>query len=369
MRALATLFGLLSAFLILLAPVVDTLLNVPPNSPWQVTEYSLTYGLEVSNVGFGPASNASVKIAMMRDFLPFQDVVSSVPLASPQNTSSDTWGNTYVLYRLAPMLPGETRSFLIRTRVRLHSIDFVVADSKGVASRVAPLAPHLEPEEFIESNDTNIIAQAQALAPTAPNAHVYALSAFQFTTTHLTFVRQPEERGAAFALKSRTGQATEYVDLFVALLRARGLPAGRLNGFAGELEPGARYFGEELSHVWSRVYYFGAGWVPSDPTWGDRQLFENFERSDGFHLAVTEGAGRKPSFLAWNRTANPGANLQGDYRVTVESKTVENLSVSRDLVFASFFALPVGLMATIAVGIRRESRARKRLPLEEPERE
>src|SRR3989304_9782079 len=100
MRALATLFGLLSAFLILLAPVVDTLLNVPPNSPWQVTEYSLTYGLDVSNVGFASASNASVKIAVMRDFLPFQHVLSPFPLASPQNTSSQTWGNTYVLYPL-----------------------------------------------------------------------------------------------------------------------------------------------------------------------------------------------------------------------------------------------------------------------------
>lgn len=362
MRALALVFGLLSAFLLVLAPAVDTLLGVPPNSPWQVSEYTLTYGLDVTNLGSGPASNATVKIAVIRDILPFQDVLSSVPLTSPQNASTDSWNNSYVLYRLSPVQPGETRQFLIRTTVRLHSIDFAVADGTLSVSRASPFGPYLQPEEFIESNDTNIVGRAQALSDTAVNAHAYAFNAFRYTTAHLSFVEQPEERGAAFALKSRAGEATEYADLFVALLRARGIPAGRLNGFAGDLQAGAQYFGEELSHVWARAYYGGIGWVPSDPTWGDRQLFENFERSDGLHLAVTEGVGRKFSFLAWNRTLNPGANLQGDYHVVVESKTVRNLSVSRDLVFVSFFALPMGLIATIAIGVSRERRMRKRSP-------
>jgi len=361
-RVLALVFGLLSAFLLVLAPAVDTLLSVPPNSPWQVTEYTLTYGLDVTNLGYAPASNATVKIAVIRDFLPFQDVLSSVPLTPPQNASTDSWNNSYVLHRLSPVQPGETRQFLIRTTVRLHSIDFAVADGTPSLSRTSHLGPYLQPEEFIESNDTNIIGRAQALSVSATNAHAYAFNAFQYTTAHLSFVEQPEERGAAFALKSRAGEATEYADLFVALLRARGIPAGRLNGFAGNLQAGAQYFGEELFHVWARVHYSNVGWVPSDPTWGDRQLFENFERSDGAHLAVTEGVGRKLSFLAWNRTLNPGANLQGDYHVVVESKTVQNLSLSRDLVFVSFFALPISLIATIAVGVLRERRMRKRLP-------
>ncbi len=361
-RALALVFGLLSAFLLVLAPAVDTLLSVPPNSPWQVTEYTLTYGLDVTNLGYAPASNATVKIAVIRDFLPFQDVLSSVPLTPPQNASTDSWNNSYVLYRLSPVQPGETRQFLIRTTVRLHSIDFAVPDGTPSFSRTSHLGPYLQPEEFIESNDTNIIGRAQALSVSATNAHAYAFNAFQYTTAHLSFVAQPEERGAAFALKSRAGEATEYADLFVALLRARSIPAGRLNGFAGDLQAGAQYFGEELFHVWARAHYSNVGWVPSDPTLGDRQLFENFERSDGSHLVVTEGVGRKFSFLAWNRTLNPGANLQGDYHVVVESKTVQNLSLSRDLVFVSFFALPISLIATIAVGVLRERRMRKRLP-------
>ena len=361
-RGLALVFGLLSAFLLVLAPAVDTLLSVPPNSPWQVTEYTLTYGLDVTNLGYAPASNATVKIGVIRDFLPFQDVLSSVPLTPPQNASTDSWNNSYVLHRLSPVQPGETRQFLIRTTVRLHSIDFAVADGTPSLSRTSHLGPYLQPEEFIESNDTNIIGRAQALSVSATNAHAYAFNAFQYTTAHLSFVEQPEERGAAFALKSRAGEATEYADLYVALLRARAIPAGRLNGFAGDLQTGAQYFGEELSHVWARVHYSNVGWVPSDPTFGDRQFFENFERSDGSHVVVTEGVGRKFSFLAWNRTLNPGANLQGDYHVVVESKTVQSLSISRDLVFVSFFALPSGLIATIAVGVWRERRMRKRIP-------
>ena len=66
------------------------------------------------------------------------------------------------------------------------------------------------------------------------------------------------------------------------------------------------------------------------------------------------------SFFVWNRTANPGANLQWDYHIGVVAKRVENLSLSRTLVLVAFLGLPIGLIATVASGVWRERKSRLR---------
>jgi hypothetical protein len=100
MKPLIAAAVLVSTFLLFLAPAVDTIAGVPRNSPWEVSDLTITYGLEATNLGTAPAVNATAKIAVMRDFLPFQDVLESTPLAPVANESLDSWNNPYVLFRL-----------------------------------------------------------------------------------------------------------------------------------------------------------------------------------------------------------------------------------------------------------------------------
>ncbi len=69
--------------------------------------------------------------------------------------------------------------------------------------------------------------------------------------------------GALEAAKTKKGVCSDYADLFVALCRAKGIPARYLSG--ATIENGTSRTG----HAWVDVYFSKYGWVPFDPTFGD----------------------------------------------------------------------------------------------------
>lgn len=86
---------------------------------------------------------------------------------------------------------------------------------------------------------------------------------FKFVTRKLKyFAYNPKDLGAVAGLKAGGGDCTEYSDLFIALCRARGIPARVAEGF---MFP----FFNVSKHSWAEAYVKGHGWVPFDPTLGD----------------------------------------------------------------------------------------------------
>ncbi|MHC4852162.1 MAG: transglutaminase-like domain-containing protein [Planctomycetota bacterium] len=68
----------------------------------------------------------------------------------------------------------------------------------------------------------------------------------------------PKEVGAAGALAARIGDCTEYSDLFVALCRARGVPARVVEGYTSP-------WSNVPQHNWAEVWLDGHGWISFDP--------------------------------------------------------------------------------------------------------
>jgi transglutaminase-like putative cysteine protease len=66
--------------------------------------------------------------------------------------------------------------------------------------------------------------------------------------------------GAAKALKEKHGDCTEYADLFVALCRAKGIPARTCQGFL--IPPDE---GETPRHMWAEFHTKRLGWISVDP--------------------------------------------------------------------------------------------------------
>jgi transglutaminase-like putative cysteine protease len=70
-------------------------------------------------------------------------------------------------------------------------------------------------------------------------------------------------RGAVEALERGKGDCTEYADLFVAVCRAKEIPARVVTGYT------VRFDSESPKHNWAEVYLQSYGWVPFDPSTGD----------------------------------------------------------------------------------------------------
>ena len=91
--------------------------------------------------------------------------------------------------------------------------------------------------------------------------------------------------GALWALNNRRGDCTEQADLFVALCRARGIPARRMSGYLCDRN---RRLVPALFHDWAE-YYDGNRWQRVDV---QQQAFETAVAD---HVAMRVHAGGAPA--------------------------------------------------------------------------
>ena len=124
---------------------------------------------------------------------------------------------------------------------------------------------YTKPETGIESNDILIkriarsIPNGENLEGTIKNIFDYVVGHLQYDTTVVN-----SDRGAFFAASNGKGTCTEYVSLFVALCRAKNIPARVVKGFYLPFDDNVMT--EYPSHAWVEVYFNEYGWVNFDPT-------------------------------------------------------------------------------------------------------
>ena len=127
-----------------------------------------------------------------------------------------------------------------------------------------------------------------------------------------------------FLFDARTGFCEQFASAETVLLRAVGIPARLVTGFAGGTPTDdGRLLRAEHAHAWVEVWYPGVGWVASDPTAG-AQLAEGtrslLTRVDAALRSLQDRAGLVASSaallallaLAWwaarRRTRSPAAS-------------------------------------------------------------
>jgi transglutaminase-like putative cysteine protease len=170
-----------------------------------------------------------------------------------------------------------------RLRVRLEGADaFAGPDLEGAGQRLAgdaleivdartlapgPLDPeawrHLKPEPLIESDAPEIRAEAERATDGAAAARTRAERLVRHV--HALLEKRPTISlpSALEVLRTRVGDCNEHTALYVALARARGLPARIAVGLV--YLRGAFYY-----HAWPEVYLEETPtrglWLPVDPT-------------------------------------------------------------------------------------------------------
>lgn len=93
-----------------------------------------------------------------------------------------------------------------------------------------PTADWRAPEPFIESDDPHVVRLAASLRRAGELASAQA--AYEWVARNIRYAGFiAEDLGAAYALRERRGDCTEFACLVAALARAMGLPARRAGGF------------------------------------------------------------------------------------------------------------------------------------------
>lgn len=125
----------------------------------------------------------------------------------------------------------------------------------------ATLPQFLQSAPGIESDALDIRQQARTLWDAGPPTD-FPVRAHAWVAEHVRYSGYTaEDRGALFALREAQGDCTEYATLFVALMRAAGVPARVMGGWVMETSGIAK---AADFHNWAE-YFSDGRWHVADP--------------------------------------------------------------------------------------------------------
>ncbi|GAB4404378.1 MAG: hypothetical protein OHK0039_04470 [Bacteroidia bacterium] len=187
--------------------------------------------------------------------IPGRQTVLDVSFSQTPERVFEEGDNRYAVFRFVRLARPET--------LRI-SFDLLVDPVAPPVADGPPSDALLAPEPYLESQDPAIRQAAAALRAATPAATAQRIYQFVRDTLHYD-AAQLGARGAAEALRSGTGDCTEYADLMVALCRAAAIPSRTASGLVVGLA------GDNPNHHWAEVWLPGQGWTTFDPTLDNRR--------------------------------------------------------------------------------------------------
>ncbi len=193
-------------------------------------------------------------------------------------------GNRYAEYVFVK--PKRRMKVEIIIRAELFRYDLLTAREKREQDLFedSELEYFLKQERYIEKDDRQIQQIAESIegqteAAIVKNIYNYVIDNLEYT------LHGKKDWGAVKALQRKKGDCTEYADLFVAICRAKNIPARVVTGYT------MRFDNDSPKHNWAEVYLQNYGWVPFDPSGGDVEhfIFRNraFDRLRPVYLYLT----------------------------------------------------------------------------------
>ncbi len=244
----------------------------------ETQDYRVENVYYIENVGSRTATDISVKLQYVNPYMtkimPYSTLLNTFTEPQPVEISTDAKGNQTGRYEIASLKPGEKQIISVRHEYRVSLADYEI-EPAAIASyeqfQAETLQPYLTPSQGIESTDPLIQSKAAELVENETNPYEKAKKIFTFVNEYMTYTDSEANKGALWALQTGKGVCEDHADLMVALLRASGVPARTVSGWAGEVQDeGTRIVdanGVSLpGHMWLEYYLPGYGWIPADPT-------------------------------------------------------------------------------------------------------
>jgi len=144
---------------------------------------------------------------------------------------------------------------------------------EGIVSSPVPsgydsdISAYLMPSVKIESDSKQVKDLAKTLAPGEKDAVIIAQAAARWTAKNIKYdfplsnqiwKGEVPTQGALETLERGRGTCSEYANVFIAIMRNKGIPA--------RFVMGKMYLGSY--HSWAEFWLDGQGWVPVDPQRG-----------------------------------------------------------------------------------------------------
>lgn len=220
-------------------------------------EMTLSYDFSVP----GETSRVNLLVAIPKTLPPKQKILDIQYSPQPARFIS-TNGNHYAYFLFVH--PKKRAKVVINIKAELFRYDLATAKEKGQTKTIEEpaWAEFLKQEKYIEKDNPEVQQTARSIQGQTEIEKVKSI--YNYVTENMEYIIQgKQDRGCLYALEQQKGDCSEYADLFVALCRAKNIPARVATGYT------VRFDDISPKHHWAEVYLQTYGWVPFDPSWGD----------------------------------------------------------------------------------------------------
>jgi transglutaminase-like putative cysteine protease len=243
-------------------------------------ELDLSYDLSAP-----PETSRINLVVVLPESIPDRQRILGVKYSPKPSRIFNRNGNRYAEFVFVK--PGRQKKVQITIKAELLRFDLFTARQNGGNDGYEDggFRDFLRHERYIEKDHADIqeiagLIDGGTQIETVKNIYDYVIDNIEYTS------HKGKDWGAVKALQWKKGDCTEYVDLFVALCRAKDIPARFVAGYT------LRFDDVSPKHNWAEVFLEDYGWIPFDPSWGDVKNFllrdRAFSRMGPVYLYVTD---------------------------------------------------------------------------------
>jgi transglutaminase-like putative cysteine protease len=212
-----------------------------------------------------PGKNSAIEfVALIPRTMPNRQSILVIDYSEKPSRIFAENGNSYADF----MFVKQENRFRLKISVKAELFRYDLATAlKGQQARLSndvAVKDFLNQATYIEKDDSRIQQIAEAI--TGRDEIDTVKKIYSYVIENLEYGGFGEKQlGAVKDLQRKKGDCSEYSDLFVALCRAKQIPARVVTGYT------VRFDNISPKHHWAEVYLQKYGWVPFDPSWGDVQ--------------------------------------------------------------------------------------------------
>ena len=232
---------------------------------------------------------------------------------NPSKIVTDKWDQKTALFQFKDIKPGEKISIQATFIVETYDVRyFLYPENVGSLTDI----PEDIKTRYLQDDDkyqiTNDIIQniKKEVVGDELNPYWIMRKLHQYLIDHLYYNMDGVWDMAPTVLKNGHGSCSEYTFAFIALCRASGIPA-RYVGSTWDRNELA--YMDDVYHRWVEVYLPNYGWIPTDPTHGDRESPRDQAFPIGFvrnKALVTTQSGGGSSTMEWTYNSNESYTTQ-----------------------------------------------------------
>jgi transglutaminase-like putative cysteine protease len=281
----------------------------------------LEFTNEFRNYGPGTVKDLDIYLAVPQD-LNNQKLLEEISFdPDPSDILTDKWGQKVAHYHFEDLENTEFIRVGMEMKAEIFDLQYFIFPEKvGTLNDIPKKIKdrYLVNDTKYAIDDPFIKKSARDAIGDEKNPYWIARKIFSYVIDKMHYELAGGWNIAPTVLKRGSGSCSEYSFVYIALCRVSGLPARYAGSVAIRGDDAST---DDVFHRWVEVYLPNYGWIPVDPSGGDRDTPHQKSQAFG-HLAnrylITTLGGGGSEYLEWGYNSNERWSSLGKCKIFVE---------------------------------------------------